>query len=169
MSVPVPSALLRAALLAAFAATAACTSLTTAPTRPASVPAPPPLGSPLPERLPVPEQQPGALPPSQPAPAPPRDVAAPRPRSDATVASEALLAQSRTQRAAGSLPVARATLERALRLDPNNAEVWIELGELELQTGNTTQAGVMARKALTLTGRDARLTARAERLLRAAE
>ena len=89
--------------------------------------------------------------------------------SDATAASDALLEQSRTQRAAGSLPVARATLERALRLDPNNAEVWLELGELELQTGNATQAAAMARKALTLTGRDLRLAARAERLLRAAE
>jgi Flp pilus assembly protein TadD len=80
-----------------------------------------------------------------------------------------LLQQSRAQRAAGSLPAARATLERALRLDPNNPEVWIELGELELQTGNFTQATTMARKALTLTGRDSRLAARAERLLRAAE
>jgi hypothetical protein len=168
MSLRVHSAVLRAALLAAVAASAACTSLTSAPSRPTPTPVPPPVGAPLPEPQRVPEQQPEP-PPSQPAPAPPRDVAAPRPRSDATVASDALLAQSRTQRAAGSLPVARATLERALRLDPNNAEVWIELGELELQTGNTTQAAVMARKALTLTGRDARLAARAERLLRAAE
>jgi Flp pilus assembly protein TadD len=96
-------------------------------------------------------------------------VYTPRPRSDASSASDALLAQSRAQRAAGSVPAAKASLERALRLDPNNAEVWIELGELELAVGNTTQAATMARKALTLTGRDVRLAARAERLLRAAE
>jgi Flp pilus assembly protein TadD len=96
-------------------------------------------------------------------------VPAARPQSDASGASGALLEQSRAQRAAGSLPAARASLERALRLDPNNAVLWLELGELELQTGNATQAGEMARKALTLSGRDARLTARAERLLRAAE
>ena len=103
------------------------------------------------------------------APPPRTDVPAARPQSDATGASGALLEQSRAQRAAGSLPAARASLERALRLDPNNPEVWLELGELELQTGNVTQATTMARKALTLTGRDARLEARAERLLRAAE
>ena len=106
----------------------------------------------------------------RPAPAPEDGaVATPRPQSDASSASSVLLQQSRTQRAAGSVPAAKASLERALRLDPNNAEVWIELGELELSLGNTVQATTMARKALTLTGRDARLAARAERLLRAAE
>jgi Flp pilus assembly protein TadD len=80
-----------------------------------------------------------------------------------------LLEQSRAQRAAGSLPAARASLERALRLDPNNAALWLELGELELQTGNSEQAATMARKAMTLAGRDTRLSDRAERLLRAAE
>jgi Tfp pilus assembly protein PilF len=96
-------------------------------------------------------------------------VPATRPQSDASGASTALLEQSRAQRAAGSLPAARASLERALRIDPNNAVVWLELGELELQTGNTAQAATMARKAMTLAGRDARLSARAERLLSAAE
>ena len=114
------------------------------------------------------------FPPSPPAiprsePAPPRDGPAARPHSDASGASGALVEQSRAQRAAGSLPAARASLERALRLDPNNAVVWLELGELELQTGNTQQAATLARKAMTLAGRDARLSARAERLLRAAE
>jgi tetratricopeptide (TPR) repeat protein len=169
MRSPTHTLLLRAPLLAAFAATAACTSLGVAPTRPAPTPAPaPPVSSPLPE--PTAPPPPATLPPSlsRPEPPPERDVAR-RPQSDATAASSALLDQSRAQRAAGSLPAARATLERALRLDPNNPEVWIELGELELQTGNLTQATAMARKALTLTGRDARLEARAERLLRAAE
>jgi len=96
-------------------------------------------------------------------------VPAARPQSDASGASGALLEQSRAQRAAGSLPAARASLERALRLDPNNAALWLELGELELQTGNSAQAATMARKAMTLAGRDARLSARAERLLDAAE
>jgi len=169
MSCAARSALLRATLLAAFAATAGCSSLGVAPTRPAPTPAPaPPETSPLPAPT---EPPPVALPPSlsRPAPEPGRDVAPRRPQSDATAASGALLEQSRAQRAAGSLPAARATLERALRLDPNNPEVWIELGELELQTGNLTQATAMARKALTLTGRDVRLATRAERLLRAAE
>jgi Flp pilus assembly protein TadD len=114
------------------------------------------------------------LPPSAPQPAPrtepaPRDVPAARPQSDASGASGVLLEQSRAQRAAGSLPSARASLERALRLDPNNPVLWLELGELELQTGNATQAATMARKAMTLAGRDGRLATRAERLLRAAQ
>jgi Flp pilus assembly protein TadD len=97
------------------------------------------------------------------------DAPAARPQSDASGASGVLLEQSRAQRAAGSLPAARASLERALRLDPNNPTLWLELGELELQTGNAAQATTLARNALTLAGRDTRLAARAERLLRAAE
>jgi Flp pilus assembly protein TadD len=92
-----------------------------------------------------------------------------RPQSDATGASGALLEQSRAQRAAGSMPAARASLERALRLDANNPVLWLELGELELQTGNHAQAATLARKAISLAGRDARIAARADRLLRAAE
>jgi Flp pilus assembly protein TadD len=96
-------------------------------------------------------------------------VPTPRAQSDASGASGVLLEQSRAQRAAGSLPAARASLERALRIEPNNPTLWLELGEVELQTGNATQAATMARKAMTLAGRDTRLAARAERLLRAAE
>src|SRR5688500_3213969 len=159
--------LTRALLLAHVAAATACTTVGVAPP---SRPAPRPVPAPSP-----PATTP-APPPSAPAPAPPRSdpapsggAAAPRPRSDASSASDALVAQSRAQRAAGSVPAAKASLERALRLDPNNAEVWLELGELELQTGNTAQAATLARKALTLVGRNAQLSARAERLLRAAE
>lgn len=169
MSRAAPTALLRATAFTTLVANAACTSLAVAPSRPppSSAPAPPPPATaPLPAPTTAPQPAP-ATPSSTPVPA--RDVAAARPRSDATAASVALLEQSRTQRAAGSVPAARATLERALRLDPNNPEVWIEIGELELQTGNVAQAAAMARKALTLTGRDVRLAARAERLLRAAE
>jgi Flp pilus assembly protein TadD len=90
------------------------------------------------------------------------------PRSDASSASAALLRQSREARAEGSYAEAAGAIERALRLDPNNAELWIELGELHLAQGNSAQAGSMARKALTLTGGDRTLEARAERLLRAA-
>ena len=43
-----------------------------------------------------------------------------------------------------------------------------ELGEINLATGNRSQAATMARKALTLTAGDATLESRAERLLRAA-
>jgi hypothetical protein len=159
-------------MLAYVVCGAACTSLGGPPSRPQPpvsrpVPAPPPA-----ETRPAPAPLPPAtapLPRSEPIPPPRADVPPARPQSDATGASGVLLEQSRAQRAAGSVPAARASLERALRLDPNNPVLWLELGELELSVGNATQAATMARKALTLTGRDARLAARAERLLRAAE
>ncbi len=154
---------------------AACTTLSGAPPRPAPTtpaprPAPPTAETPS-TRAPAPTPPPATRPPPRSEPAPPRDSDVPpaRPQSDASGASGVLLEQSRAQRAAGSLPAARASLERALRLDPNNPVLWLELGELELQTGNNTQAATLARKAMTLTGRDTRLATRAERLLRAAE
>ncbi len=170
-------AFLRGTLLAFVALTAACATVS-GPSRPsASASRPDANGSPAPSSpdgaQPIPDGNPAAgFPPSEPLPrseSPPRDVPAPRPQSDASGVSSALLEQSRAQRAAGSLPAARASLERALRLDPNNAVLWLELGELELQTGNLSQAATMARKAMTLAGRDRRLTDRAEQLLRAAE
>jgi len=171
----VRSRLARGALLGCAAIAAACTTLSVPSSRPSPNAAPrtsPPVEetrpAPVPSPLPPPVTQ--SAPRTEPPP-PQRgvDVPAARPQSDATGVSGALLEQSRAQRAAGSLPAARASLERALRLDPSNAALWLELGELELQTGNATQAATMARKAMTLAGRDGRLTARAERLLRAAE
>jgi len=169
------SAIARGALLAYLVLGAACASLSS-PAGSASRPAttPPPAPSTSGDTRPVPGGDPSAtVPPGSPQPPrsepPGRDVPSARPQSDASGASAALLEQSRAQRAAGSLPAARASLERALRLDPNNAVLWLELGELELQTGNSAQAATMARKAQTLAGRDRRLTDRAEQLLRAAE
>jgi hypothetical protein len=150
----------------------ACTSLQ--PT--ASRPSPPPVYVP-------PASSPSTAPPTPPAnaqPLPPPSVpqsvppasqsstAPSRPQSDASGASSALLAQARNERAAGSLTQATASIERALRLDPNNAELWVERGELALQTGNPAQAGTMARKALSLAGSNSTVSARAQRLLQAA-
>lgn len=89
-----------------------------------------------------------------------------RAQNDASAASSALLAQSRTERAAGQYAAASASAERALRIDPNNPSVWLELGEIELAMGDAAQAATMARKALTLAGSDSVVEARAERLLR---
>jgi tetratricopeptide (TPR) repeat protein len=112
-----------------------------------------------------------AAPPVEPAPVPAPGPSAPapsRPRSDASTASDALLRQSRDARAGGNYAEAASAIERALRLDANNAALWIELGELQLAQGNATQAASLARKALTLTGGDRALESRADRLLRAA-
>ena len=163
----------RGVVLAYLVCGAACTALV-APSRPAPPSAPRPAPAPRTETPSAPAPAPLPPPTTQrppgggPLPIPRGDVPT-RPQSDATGASGALLEQSRAQRAAGSMPAARASLERALRLDPNNPALWLELGELELQTGNNAQAATLARKAMTLAGRDTRLTARADRLLRAAE
>jgi tetratricopeptide (TPR) repeat protein len=94
--------------------------------------------------------------------------AAARPQSDAGSASGALLAQSRAEQAAGDYGQATASVERALRIDPNNPALWLELGELELASGDPAQATTMARKALTLAAGDPDTEARAQRLLDAA-
>jgi tetratricopeptide (TPR) repeat protein len=120
--------------------------------------------------LPSPGRTPSA-PPSQPNSAPPPESApsAPsRPRSDASGATQQLLQQSRAARAAGNYPQATATTERALRIDPNNPSLWLELGEIALATGERKQAEMLARKALSLAADDRAVTQQAERLLRAA-
>jgi Flp pilus assembly protein TadD len=89
--------------------------------------------------------------------------AEPSPR--AAPASVALLAQSRDQRAAGSYAAAASSIERALRIEPSNAELWLELGEIKLADDDPQQAEQMVRKALTLAGSDGVVAARAERLL----
>ncbi|HVY64540.1 MAG TPA: hypothetical protein VHH11_06945 [Gammaproteobacteria bacterium] len=168
-------ALGRGTLLAVLAAgTVACASLQPGPSRsgpPTPQPTLPPAARPSPAPPPPP---PGALPlppPSPPAALPPASqssTAPSRPQSDASSASNALLAQSRAQRASGNVAQATASIERALRLDPNNAELWVERGELALQTGDAAQAGTMARKALSLAGANGAISARAQRLLQAA-
>jgi tetratricopeptide (TPR) repeat protein len=172
MTQAVVAKLARCAVLAYVACAAACTTLGGAPSRPQPPPDAPRPTTPAPPTTEAPSAPaPAPLPPPAPRgePVPRADVPPARPQSDASGASGALLEQSRAQRAAGSVPAARASLERALRLDPNNAAIWLELGELELKTGNMSQAATLARKAISLAGRDTRLTARAERLLRAAE
>jgi cytochrome c-type biogenesis protein CcmH/NrfG len=83
-------------------------------------------------------------------------------------ASAALLERSRAERAAGSYDQAAASVERALRIEPNDPALWLELGEIKLAAGDAQQAGLMARKALTLAGGDGGFAARAERLIDAA-
>jgi Flp pilus assembly protein TadD len=80
-------------------------------------------------------------------------------------ASAVLLERSRDEREAGSYAAAAASLERALRIDPNNPVLWIELAEVKLAEGDADQAQMMARKALTLAGSDRSISARAERLV----
>ena len=100
--------------------------------------------------------------------APPSAAAPTRPPSETSGATQALLAQSRAARAAGNYPQANATIERALRIAPSDPNLWVELGEIELATGNAAQAATLARKALTLASNDSIAVADAQKLLRAA-
>lgn len=49
---------------------------------------------------------------------------------------------------------AGATLERALRIEPGNPLLWIELGRVQMEEGNAAQADGMGRKALVLASGD---------------
>jgi uncharacterized protein HemY len=61
--------------------------------------------------------------------------------------------------------VAAGTVERAIRIDPENPLLWIELGRVRLAEGNAGQAQSLGRKAVSLSGGDARAESTAWRLV----
>ena len=80
-------------------------------------------------------------------------------------AGRALVTQARTQLAHDELPAASLTLDRALRIEPNNPLLWIELGRLRLAEGDAHQAEGCGRKALALASGDRGAQALAGRVL----
>jgi len=122
---------------------------------PPAVPAPVPEPAPAPSPLPVPEL---------PAPAPPPPIPPPPPPAGSG-ATAALLQQGRQQAAAGNYPLATSSLERALRINPNDADIWYELGRVKLGQGDYVQAESMGRRALALAGSDPARRARCEALI----
>jgi cytochrome c-type biogenesis protein CcmH/NrfG len=54
----------------------------------------------------------------------------------------------------GDIDGASSTLDRALRIEPSNPLLWIELGRLRLAQNNAHQAEVCGRKALALASGD---------------
>jgi Tfp pilus assembly protein PilF len=108
------------------------------------IPAPPPgqaIGS----------VRPGPAVPVQPPPAPPAPPSAPPPRQfHLGAASRALVTQAQAQAQGGDFGQASATIERALRIEPENPLLWIELGRMRLGAGDAQQADAMGRKALSL-------------------
>ena len=93
------------------------------------------------------------------APAPP--AAAPEPAYEAPPApparefhlgpaAQSLVTQAHAQVARGELPGASTTLDRALRIEPQNPLLWIELARLRLSENDPRQAESCARKALAL-------------------
>ena len=95
-----------------------------------------------------------------PAPAAPGQPGVP-PRPRTGPAATALLSQARAQATAGEFAAAGATLERALRIEPENPLLWVELGRLQLSQGNPAQADGMGRKALAVASGDAEAQAAA--------
>lgn len=62
-------------------------------------------------------------------------------------------------------PVAASSIERALRIEPDNALLWIELGKVRLAEGNFVQAENMGRKAVSMTVNAPRAQSSAWRLI----
>ena len=133
-------------------------------------------GCPAPARRP----QPGPPPPSSPrssaagrvAPSPgsPRrrrtaaKAAAAR-RISLSPATRSLVTQARALLAHGDFDGASSTLDRALRIEPNNPLLWIELGRVRLAESDARQAEGCGRKALALASGDHGAQQQAGRLL----
>lgn len=80
-------------------------------------------------------------------------------------ASSALIAQAHTQLAAKNTMLAAATIERALRIEPNNPLLWIEYAQVRMSEQNFFQAESMGRKAVLLANGDAKTQSNAWRII----
>ena len=123
-------------------------------------PAPPPEQAP--ETPPSTETQPGQSP-SVPEPLPPSAPVVREPTLGA--ASRALVGQAQTQMATKNYAVAASSIERALRIEPDNPLLWIELGKVRFAEGNYVQAENMARKAVSMSVNAPRAQSSAWRLI----
>ncbi len=91
--------------------------------------------------------------PSSPSPGSPTPVPPPR-QNSFSPATLSLVTQARSLLAHGEFDGASSTLDRALRIEPNNPLLWIELGRLRLAERDPHQAEGCARKALALASGD---------------
>jgi hypothetical protein len=112
----------------------------------------------------------GPVPGSEGQVAAPTPVPMPRERPKAppatlSPATHALVAQAEAQRKKGDLAGASVTLERALRIEPNNPLLWIEMGRLRMDQQSYAQAEGMGRRALTMSIGDDRTQAMAWQLI----
>jgi len=125
-------------------------------TRPAPGSSPPSVPAPT-----APSATPAPAPPAPPA---PRPQAPPR-ENHLSPATRSLVTQAHTLLAHGDIDGASSTLDRALRIEPSNPLLWIELGKVRLVDSDAHQAEVCARKALALASGDRAAQAQAGRLL----
>ena len=77
---------------------------------------------------------------------------------DTSSATLALVTEARNASAAANHANAVAYLERAVRIEPRNAQLWVELSAAHLANGNLAAANQHARKAIALAGTDQRLS-----------
>jgi tetratricopeptide (TPR) repeat protein len=143
-------------LLAGLALLSACTTV------PRQDPAPVvDRSAPVPESRQLPEDQRVIISPLEREPvAPVRPLASP--------AVVALLENAEEQQRTGQYDSAAATLERALRIEPDNAHLWHELAKVRLRQQQWAQAEQMAMKSLRLATGDRLLAAANWRLIAAA-
>lgn len=80
-------------------------------------------------------------------------------------AAQSLVTQARAQVQRGELPGASTTLDRAIRIEPNNPLLWIEVARLRLAENDLRQAEGCARKALALASGDRATRAQAGHVL----
>ena len=92
-----------------------------------------------------------------PQPAPVEQPSPPAVRENVAVAG--LMQSARADAAAGRLPNAAASLERALRIEPKNPRLWQELARVRLQQGNFAQAESLAQRSNAWAGNDGALRA----------
>lgn len=152
-----PAVLLACALLLATLGLAGCfaTSRSGPEVRGPSSPAP---VAPAPSKI-----SPGSSPSPAPPPAPPPP---PPPRENhLSPATRSLVTQAHTLTAHGDFDGASSTLDRALRIEPNNPLLWVELGRLRLAENDAHQSEVCGRRALALASGDRGTQAQAGRLL----
>jgi len=116
------------------------------PTVTSTMPADPVIQGPAPS-IPVPRERPKVAP------------------ATLTPASNALVSQAQAQRRKGDLPGAAGSLDRALRIEPSNPLLWIEMGRLRMDQRNYAQAESMGRKALSMAVGDNRTQAAAWQLI----
>lgn len=144
---------------------------TVSSTRPAA-PAPARASAPTsPQVFALPEET-VAAPAAVPVPLEVVPLAAPPVQDAATFEDPALrtiVAQADQAEAAGDLERARASLERALKIDARNARLWLRLGELNLRAGDPAQALATAERARELAGSDEALRKMAADLVERAQ
>ena len=103
--------------------------------------------------------------PSVPAPPvsdPPTRAEIEQPEADSSaIATATLLASASDALEQHDHHTAIAYLQRAIRIEPRDAELWVQLSAAHLLDGNLTAAHQHVRKAIALAGRDERLVRRA--------